>query len=153
MRDCSDAPLVLFSLGNVNYNATRTVGIVGTRKATDYGRRMCSSFVKELHQLCPDVTVVSGLAYGVDVNCHRAALEQGMNTVGVLAHGLDQIYPRMHRDTAVRMLQQGGLLTEFPSRTNADKKNFVQRNRIVAGVADAVIVVESAKKGGSLNTA
>jgi DNA processing protein len=93
------------------------------------------------------------LAYGVDIHCHRAALEQNMDTVGVLAHGLDQIYPRFHRDTAVQMVQQGGLLTEFPSRSNADKRNFVQRNRIVAGMADATVVVESAKKGGSLITA
>ena len=127
--------------------------MVGTRQITPYGKDICREFVKELKRLCPDTLVVSGLAYGVDIHCHRAALEQDMETVGVLAHGLDQIYPRMHRDTAVRMVQQGGLLTEFPSRSNADKKNFVQRNRIVAGMADATIVVESAQKGGSLITA
>lgn len=102
---------------------------------------------------CPDALVVSGLAYGVDIHAHRAALQEGSDTVAVLAHGLDQIYPRMHRDTAVRMLEQGGLLTEFMSGTNADKRNFVQRNRIVAGVSDVTVVVESACKGGSLITA
>lgn len=153
LRECDDAPILLYYRGTASLNSQHILSMVGTRRITQYGRDVCREFVKDLKKLCPDTLVVSGLAYGVDVNCHRAALEQGMNTVGVLAHGLDQIYPRMHRDTAVRMLQQGGLLTEFPSRTNADKKNFVQRNRIVAGVADAVIVVESAKKGGSLITA
>ena len=97
--------------------------------------------------------VVSGLAYGIDIHSHRAALDNAVDTVGVLAHGLDQIYPRLHRDTAVQMTSQGGLLTEFMSRTNADKVNFVRRNRIVAGMADATIVVESAEKGGALITA
>ena len=153
MRDCSDAPLVLFSLGNVNYNAARTVGIVGTRKATDYGRRMCHSFVKELHELCPDVTVVSGLAYGIDIESHKAALEAGFPTIAVLAHGLEMIYPQSHRPIAKQMLSDGGLVTEFQSRTVPLAYNFVRRNRIIAGLCDAVVVVESAAKSGSLITA
>ena len=153
LLDCHDAPLVLFSLGNVNYNATHTVSIVGTRKATDYGRRMCHTFVKELHELCPDITIVSGLAYGIDIESHKAALEAGFPTLGVLAHGLDMIYPSAHRPVAKQMLSDGGLVTEFMSRTAPLAPNFVRRNRIIAGLSDAVIVVESAAKSGSLITA
>jgi DNA processing protein len=153
LLDCKDAPLVLFSLGNVNYNASRTVGIVGTRKATDYGRRMCHTFVSELHELCPDVTIVSGLAFGIDIEAHKAALESGLPTIGVLAHGLDMIYPSAHREVAKKMLADGGLVTEFMSRTIPLGPNFVRRNRIIAGLSDAVIVVESAAKSGSLITA
>ena len=153
LMDCNDAPLVLFSLGNVNYNATRMVAIVGTRKATDYGRKMCHTFIKELHQLCPDVTIVSGLAYGIDIESHRAALEEGLPTIAVLAHGLDMIYPSCHRSTAKEMLTDGGLTTEFMSRTVPLGHNFVRRNRIIAGMSDVVVVVESAAKSGSLVTA
>lgn len=153
LMDCNDAPLVLFSLGNVNYNASRMVAIVGTRKATDYGRKMCHTFIKELHQLCPDVTIVSGLAYGIDIESHRAALEEGLPTIAVLAHGLDMIYPSCHRSTAKEMLTDGGLTTEFMSRTVPLGHNFVRRNRIIAGMSDVVVVVESAAKSGSLVTA
>ena len=153
LRDCNDAPLLLYYRGTANLNAKHVVSMVGTRQITAYGKDLCHRFVHDLRQLCPDALVVSGLAYGVDVNCHRAALEEGMETVGVLAHGLDQIYPRFHRDTAKQMLGQGGLLTEYMSGTPIDKRNFVQRNRIVAGMADTVVVVESATKGGSLITA
>ena len=109
--------------------------------------------MRDLQQLFPDVLVVSGLAYGIDIQAHRCALEYGFDTVGVLAHGLDRIYPAVHRQTAVQMLQQGGLLTEFPSGTNPDRQNFIRRNRIIAGISDATIVVESAEKGGALITA
>ena len=153
LRECPDAPTLLYYRGSAPLNAQHIISMVGTRQITAYGKDLCQQFVKDLKALCPDTLIVSGLAYGVDIHCHRAALEQGMDTIGVLAHGLDQIYPRMHRDTAVQMVKQGGLLTEFPSRSGADKRNFVQRNRIVAGMADATIVVESAKKGGSLITA
>ena len=153
LLDLSDAPLVLFSLGNVNYNAAATVAVVGTRKATEYGRRMCHTFIKELHELCPDVTVISGLAYGIDVEAHKSSLESGIPTLGVLAHGLDMIYPTAHRNIAKEMLAQGGLITEYMSRTIPLAPNFVRRNRIIAGLSDAVIVVESAAKSGSLVTA
>lgn len=152
-RDCPDAPVLLYYRGTADLNARHIVSMVGTRQITSYGKDLCRQFVHDLRQLCPDALVVSGLAYGVDVHCHRAALEEGLPTVGVLAHGLDQIYPRLHRDTARQMAGQGGLLTEYMSRAVIDKRNFVQRNRIVAGVADAVIVVESAARGGSLITA
>lgn len=153
LKDCNDAPVLLYYRGSANLNSQHIVSMVGTRQITNYGKDLCRSFVRDLKQVCPDALVVSGLAYGVDVNCHRAALEQGLETVGVLAHGLDQIYPRHHRETAKQMVDQGGLLTEYMSNTIIDKRNFVQRNRIVAGVSDAIIVVESATKGGSLITA
>lgn len=153
MKECDDAPMMLYYRGTADLNAKRILCMVGTRKITDYGRQMCDIFLKELAGLCPDVLVMSGLAYGVDVQCHRQALRNGMETIGVLAHGMDQIYPALHRDTAREMMEHGGLLTEFMSRTPIEKRFFLQRNRIVAGCADATIVVESAAKGGSLVTA
>lgn len=153
LKECPDAPILLFFKGNVSLNQSRIINIVGTRHCTEYGKDICRDFLRDLSDLCPEVLVVSGLAYGIDIQAHRRALEYGLPTVGVLAHGLDQIYPRMHRDTALQMIQQGGLLTEFMSGSNADKVNFVRRNRIVAGISDATIVVESAEKGGALITA
>ena len=153
MKECPDAPLMLYYRGTADLNAKRIISMVGTRKITDYGRQLCEIFLKDLSQLCPDVLVFSGLAYGVDVHCHRHALQNKLVTIGVLAHGLDQIYPALHRNTAREMLEHGGLLTEFMSRTPIEKRYFLQRNRIVAGCSDATIVVESAAKGGSLVTA
>ena len=153
LRECEDAPIALFYRGNTPLNTLRTVSIVGTRHATAYGEDLCNTFVRDLANLCPDILVVSGLAYGIDIHAHRAALQHGLATVGVLAHGLDRIYPAAHRKTAIAMMDQGGLLTEFMSGTNPDRQNFVKRNRIVAGVCDATIVVESAAKGGALITA
>lgn len=153
LKECTDAPIVLYYKGNADLNAARAVSIVGTRHCTTYGQDLTRRLIDGLHQWCPDTLVVSGLAYGIDVCAHRQALQHGCKTVGVLAHGLDQIYPAAHRDTAREMLTQGGLLTEFMSGTNADKANFVRRNRIVAGMTDATVVVESAAKGGALITA
>ena len=153
LRECEDAPLALFYRGNTSLNALRIVNIVGTRHATPYGEEICHSFVRDLADLCPDVLIVSGLAYGIDIQAHKAALQHGFPTIGVLAHGLDRIYPAAHRKTAVSMMDQGGLLTEFMSGTNPDRQNFVKRNRIVAGMSDATIVIESAAKGGALITA
>lgn len=153
LRECEDAPLALFYRGNAPLNALRIVSIVGTRHATAYGADLCLSFIQELKEQCPDVLIVSGLAYGIDIHAHRAALQHGFSTIGVLAHGLDRIYPAAHRKTAIDMMDNGGLLTEFMSGTNPDRQNFVKRNRIVAGMSDATIVVESAVKGGALITA
>lgn len=153
LTQCADAPLVLYYLGTADLNAQRIVSIVGTRKITTYGKDLCARFVRELHETYPDTLIVSGLAYGVDIHSHRAALEQGMPTVAVLAHGLDTIYPAVHRQTAIKMLERGGLLTEYMSHTPGDKGNFVRRNRIVAGLSVATVVVESAAKGGALITA
>ena len=130
LKECPDAPILLFFKGNVSLNQSRIINIVGTRHCTEYGKDICNCFIRELSELCPEVLVVSGLAYGVDIQAHRRALENGLPTV-----------------------TQGGLLTEFMSGTNADKVNFVRRNRIVAGISDATIVVESAEKGGALITA
>lgn len=152
LSECSDAPIVLYYKGNADLNQAKIVSIVGTRRITTYGQDLIRRFIADLKTYCPQVLIVSGLAYGVDINAHRQALENGYPTIGVLAHGLDQIYPYHHRDTAAKMLNQGGLLTEFMSQTNADKPNFVRRNRIVAGMADATILVESAEKGGGLIT-
>ena len=153
LRECPDAPIILYYTGNSDLNQAKIVSIVGTRQCTLYGQDLIRRFVADLRLHCPQVLIVSGLAYGVDINAHRQALANGYETIGVLAHGLDQIYPYRHRDTAAEMVRHGGLLTEFMTQTNADKPNFVRRNRIVAGMADAVVVVESAAKGGGLITA
>lgn len=153
MRECPDAPVLLYYRGTADLNTAHVLNMVGTRHCTEYGRDVCRRFLADLGRLCPEALVISGLAYGIDIESHRQALHNGLETVGVLAHGLDQIYPRMHRDTAAEMTRHGGLLTEFMSRTNADKVNFIRRNRIVAGLADATVVIESAEKGGSLITA
>ena len=153
LRECDDAPLVLFYRGTADLNKPHIISVVGTRNATEYGKLLCHTFIEELRDLLPDAIIVSGLAYGIDINAHRAALEYGLESIGVLAHGLDRIYPAVHRKTAIEMTECGGLLTEYMSGTNPDKANFVRRNRIVAGISDATIVVESAARGGSLITA
>ena len=153
LRECDDAPILLFYRGNAKLNPRRVISIVGTRKCSEYGRDLCESFVRDLAAQCPDVLIVSGLAYGIDVCAHRASIKYGLPTVGVLAHGLDRIYPAVHRNTAAQMVTCGGLLTEYVSHTEPERQNFLQRNRIVAGMADATIIVESADKGGSLVTA
>ena len=152
LKECDDAPLMLFYKGNANLNQQRVINIVGTRHCTPYGEDLIRRFITDLKQLCPQVLIVSGLAYGVDINAHRQALDKGYETVGVLAHGLDDLYPNRHKETALRMIEHGGLLTEFLTQTNADKINFVRRNRIVAGMSDACILVESAAHGGGLIT-
>lgn len=153
LKEIQDPPLVLFYLGNANLNAPRAISIVGTRRISEYGKSICHDFLPELKQRNPDTLVVSGLAYGVDIHVHRACLESDLPTVGILAHGLDMIYPSLHRTTAQQMLKQGGLLTEYFSKTNPDKGNFVRRNRIVAGISEATVVIESAEHGGALITA
>ena len=153
LRECADAPIILYYKGNADLNQSKIISIVGTRQCTQYGIDLIRRFVSDMRKHCPEMLIVSGLAYGVDINAHRQALAQGYPTVAVLAHGLDHIYPYHHRDTAAQMLNHGGLLTEFMTQTNADKPNFVRRNRIVAGLSDAVIVIESKSKGGGLITA
>ena len=152
LLECADAPLVLYYQGSASLNQKRVVSIVGTRRCTPYGQDLVRRFMSELRCLCPQVLVVSGLAYGIDICAHREALAQGYDTVGVVAHGLDDLYPPSHRLTADQMLKQGGLLTEFPTCTRPDRLNFVRRNRIVAGLSDATLLVESAIRGGGLIT-
>ena len=153
LAECADAPLILYYKGTADLNQMRVINIVGTRHCTIYGQDIVRHFIDGLREICGNrMLVVSGLAYGVDIAAHRNALEKGFETVGVLAHGLDDLYPPRHRETAKRMLTQGGLLTEYMTRTNADKMNFVRRNRIVAGMCDATVLVESAAHGGGLIT-
>ncbi len=153
LKGCCDAPLVLFALGKCDLNARRIVSVVGTRHCSEYGKDICATLTRELSAIAPGTLIISGLAYGIDINAHRGALAAGLPTVGVLAHGLDRIYPTLHRETARQMLETGGLVTEFTTGTNPDKQNFVRRNRIIAGLADVTVVVESAAKGGGLITA
>lgn len=152
LRQCTDAPIVVFYRGSASLNASRTVAIVGTRHATTYGQELTRRFVIDLAELSPNTIVISGLAYGIDIAAHNAALESGLETVAVLAHGLDYLYPYRHKPTADRMISHGGLLSEYVTGTNADKMNFVRRNRIVAGMTDACVIVESASHGGGLIT-
>lgn len=152
LKECPDAPLMLFYKGTADLNARHIINVVGTRHSTAYGEDLVRRFVADLQTMCPDALIVSGLAYGIDVCAHRYALQNGLDTVGVLAHGLDTLYPARHRDVANEMVRRGGLLTEFMTHTNADKLNFVRRNRITAGISDACILVESAKRGGGLIT-
>jgi DNA processing protein len=148
---CEDSPIMLYFKGQTNLNAEKIISIVGTRDATAYGKEMCEKLISELaaHQ----VLIVSGLAYGIDTHAHRAAMEHQLPTVCVLAHGLDKIYPSVNKSMANKMLESGGWLSDFTSKVIPDKENFPRRNRIVAGISDATIVVESKAKGGSLITA
>lgn len=153
LTECPDAPIALFYKGNADLNQHKVLNIVGTRRATQYGADVIHRFISDLKKLCPKVLVVSGLAYGIDILAHREALANGFETVGVLAHGLDYLYPPAHKATANEMVTHGGLLTEYMTDTNADKPNFIRRNRIVAGMSDACILVESSARGGGLITA
>lgn len=151
LSHCEDGPIVLFSKGDFDYNAQKVISIVGTRKATDYGKDFCEQLLENLKPHNP--LIVSGLAFGVDICAHKEALKNNLPTIGVTAHGLDRLYPSQHKSISDQMLNNGGLVTEFLSGTKPDRENFPKRNRIVAGLADAIIVIESSKKGGSLITA
>lgn len=151
LKQFAEAPVMLYYLGNTDLNNDKIVGIVGTRKASDYGK----NFVEELCEGLAETgcLIVSGLAYGIDIHAHKAALKNKLPTIGVMAHGLDRIYPGQHKATAKKMLEHGGLLTEFTSGTNPDRENFPKRNRIVAGLCDVLVVAETAVKGGAMITA
>ena len=151
LKDCNDAPILLYYKGNTDLNATRIIAVVGTRNITEYGKELTKHIVEDLRMA--NVMVLSGLAYGVDYYAHQTALDVGLQTVGVLGHGLNRIYPDSHRPLAKRMVEQGGLLTEYHSQDEFVPHNFPSRNRIVAGMCDAVVVVESAIKGGAVITA
>ncbi len=151
LKNCADGPILLYAKGDFNLNPAHVISIVGTRSATEYGKQLCRQLVEELQQ--HNVLIVSGLALGIDVTAHKESLKQNMPTVGVLGHGLDRIYPAQNRSVAEKMLENGGLLSEFPSGTIPDRENFPQRNRIVAGLADATVVIEASVKGGALITA
>lgn len=151
LKQLNDAPLLLYSKGNLSLNSTKNVAIVGTRNASQPAKEICEQLVKDLKPY--NITIVSGLAYGIDITAHKAALNNNIPTVAVLAHGLDSIYPAQNKGTALKMLENGGWLSEYSSNTKPDRENFPKRNRIVAGICDAVIVVETDIKGGSMITA
>ena len=153
LKQCADLPTVLYSKGNIHFGKGHFVSIVGTRRPTERGKELTNLLVHALHEQLEQVTIVSGGAYGIDIAAHRAAIECGIPTIIVPAHGLDRIYPYAHRQDAIKALEHGGLLTEFMSGTEPIAPYFVQRNRIVAGLSDATVVVESRERGGSLITA
>jgi DNA processing protein len=151
LLNCYDSPTILYYKGNGNLNAAKIVSIVGTRSNSDYGKNICDKIIEDLAE--QNVLIISGLAFGIDTIAHKASLKNKLKTVGVMAHGLDKVYPAQNKTLAIEMLSQGGLLTDFMSGTNPDRQNFPRRNRIVAGICDALIVIESSAKGGSLITA
>ena len=151
LKFCSDSPILLYYKGNTNLNTQKVVAVVGTRQPSEYGKVLTEKFISELKG--SGILVVSGLAYGIDVLAHKKAMENDLDTVGVVAHGLDRIYPQLHETIAMKMQKMGGILTDFKSGTNPDAVNFPKRNRIVAGMCDALVVVESKRDGGSLITA
>jgi DNA processing protein len=152
LLNCYDSPTLLFYKGEADLNASKIVAIIGTRSHTDYAKQITEKLVKDLAS--QQMTITSGLAFGVDAIAHKAAVKNNLPTIGILGHGLDQIYPAEHAGLAKDMIKYGGgLLTEFRSRTNPDKHNFPSRNRIVAGMSDAIIVIETGIKGGSMITA
>lgn len=153
LHECVDAPLLLFTKGNINFNTGKFVSIVGTRQATSYGKEQCYQLVKDLAKSIPDLVIVSGLAYGIDIAAHKAALEFNVPTIGVMASGFYRIYPSVHTSTANEMLQQGAVITEQFYKDDPLRPNFIKRNRIIAGLCEALVVVESAAKGGALVTA
>ncbi len=154
LKVCDDAPMLLFFVGNrVRLHAPHIISVVGTRNADRYGKELTSVLIKQLAQEVPELVVISGLAYGIDISAHKVALELGLATFGVVGHGLDRIYPSVHRNTAIEMLQSGGLLSEFTIGSKPDRFNFVSRNRIVAALSEATLVVQSASRGGALITA
>lgn len=151
LNQCDDAPVLLFKRGEMNYNDSKVISIVGTRNATNYGKKCIDEFLEGIKD--NNTVVVSGLAYGIDIYAHQRCIELGIQTIGVLGHGLDRIYPSIHKNIANQMLENGGLLSEFLPGTLPDREHFPMRNRIVAGMCDATIVIESGEKGGSMITA
>jgi len=153
LKHCEDAPVTIFTLGNIPFNTSQVLSVVGTRRATHYGKAFCDKIMQDLKNNNLNVLIVSGLAYGIDIAAHKAAIDNGLPTVAVVAHGLDQIYPADHKKYASKILDNGGLISEFLSKTPPDKGNFVKRNRIIAGMSDATLVVESKRDGGAMITA
>ena len=151
LRNCYDAPLVLYYKGTANLNHNRIVSVVGTRNATAYGKQLCRQLIEVLQPY--NVVVTSGLAYGIDAAAHKQSIQLAVPTVGILGHGLDRIYPAVHKELTQKMVHNGGLLTEFLPGTKPDRENFPKRNRIIAGIADVTVVVEASLKGGALITA
>lgn len=154
LREIPDAPVLIYTLGKADLNSQPILSVVGTRRCTQYGMKFCGQFIKDLSEYFPHATIVSGLAHGIDAAAHAGAIENSLPTIAVVAHGLDTIYPAANRDLAKRILERGGaIITEYPSGTRPYRNNFLQRNRIVAGLSEVTIVVESEIKGGAMSTA
>lgn len=151
LKHCIDGPVLLFNSGNINFEGRKTISIVGTRQMTSYGADFCRKFLEDIAPLNP--VIVSGFAYGVDIFAHITAMDLGLQTIGIVAHGLNQIYPKVHKKYVAKMEENGGFMTEFWSTSSPDRENFIKRNRIVAGISEATVIIESADKGGSLITA
>ena len=153
LKHCEDAPVMIFQKGKGDLNSSKAISIVGTRNATQTGKEICNKFVEDVSKKHPDTIIISGLAYGIDITAHKAALKNGLKTAAVLGHGLKTLYPSAHRQVAKKIIEQGALVTDFLSHELPERNNFVKRNRIIAGLSDATIVVESGLKGGALITA
>ncbi len=153
LKECEDAPIILYYKGSADMNVERAVSIVGTRKATPYGRETCERILEEFSHLSPPPLIISGLAFGIDITAHKKALELGLESIGVMATGLDEIYPRQHRNIAAQMVSKGGIISDFPKETPPLKLNFIRRNRIIAGISDATILIESREEGGGMVSA
>lgn len=153
LKECDDSPVTLYYRGNAGLSEARMLSVVGTRKATARGREICENIISALAGKIPGLVIVSGLAYGIDIIAHKAALSSKLNTIGVLAHGMGTIYPPAHRSTAIEMISQGGLLTDFIHDIPAERNHFLKRNRIIAGISQGLLVVESGVRGGALVTA
>lgn len=153
LRQCDDSPVVFFFKGNCDLDSAKILSVVGTRNATIHGRELCEKIIEGLAAAHPDLIIVSGLAYGIDIASHKAALAQNLQTIGVLAHGFKTIYPAIHAATAKAIVNKGGLLSDFLSDALPERNNFLKRNRIIAGLSDATLVIESGIKGGALITA
>ncbi|WP_108245563.1 DNA-processing protein DprA [Muricauda brasiliensis] len=151
LKHCVDGPILLFQRGNIDLNNQKIISVVGTRNVTNYGTSFCTQFIEELAPLNP--IIVSGFAYGVDISIQKAAMDHGLQTIACMAHGLNQIYPKVHAKYETKMEKNGGFVTEFWSNSQPNRENFLKRNRIIAGISEATVVIESAEKGGSLVTA
>lgn len=153
LKNCEDSPILFYYKGDVDFNSPKILSIIGTRNSTSEGRENTEKLIEDLTNCGHNPVIVSGLAYGIDICAHKAALKNNLQTFAVLGHGLDTLYPAQHRSYAEKIINQGALISEFHSKSRADRQNFVKRNRIVAGISDATIIVESAEKGGALITA
>jgi len=151
LKHCLDGPILFFHHGNVDLQNKKILSIVGTRKVTSYGAAFCEKLIEKLAPLNP--VIVSGFAYGVDITAHKAAMQHNLQTIGCLAHGFDQVYPKVHKKYMASVAENGGFISEFWSSDTFDRNNFLKRNRIIAGISQATVVIESAEKGGSLVTA
>ncbi|MEA1886654.1 MAG: DNA-processing protein DprA [Bacteroidota bacterium] len=153
LKECPDSPLLIYLKGNANLNESKIISIVGTRNITRKGKDICRALIRDLAREFPDLIITSGLAYGVDITAHKAALKEKLKTIAVLAHGFRTIYPPAHLSVAKQIISHGVLITDFPSFEDPERNNFLKRNRIIAGISDATLIIESRRKGGAMVTA